>query len=205
MPTSHDPFARIKMTGLGLCFVTVAGMLFAFQPGQPSNQMFAEATPVAPAPVVPPAALPDPAASTTAALEIAPESFRSYAPTESLTPVARFNSRLLDAGGESASRTLRRLLRQPLRVGKPDATFTSLGPFVSETLTDLGYGPQDGTRLRDILVQAITEGQSDAYIDALLNRAVARGEMRIPAGLQNGTGGIETGHLLDVLVRKARL
>ena len=45
-------------------------------------------------------------------------------------------------------------------------------------------------------MQALAEGQSNAYIDALLNTAAGRGEMSVPVALQTASGRLDTDTLL---------
>mgnify|MGYP000518098408 CR=1 FL=1 len=57
-----------------------------------------------------------------------------------------------------------------------------------------------GDRLHGLLVQALAEGQSDAYIDALLNTAVTRGDFRAPVALTMSSGRFNADVLLQELV-----
>jgi hypothetical protein len=81
----------------------------------------------------------------------------------------------------------------------------ALHKLTASVLTDFGYAPRPGDRLHQLLVQALADNQSDAYVDALLNTAAGRGEFAIPLGLQAVDGRLNTEALLYVVrVRKAR-
>jgi hypothetical protein len=54
--------------------------------------------------------------------------------------------------------------------------------------------------LHGLLVQALAEGQSDTYIDALLNTAVTRGDFRALVALTMPSGRFTTDALLQELV-----
>jgi hypothetical protein len=59
-----------------------------------------------------------------------------------------------------------------------------------------GYNAATGDRLYGLLARALAEGQSDAYIDALLNMAVTRGNFRSPVALAMSSGFFNTDVLL---------
>lgn len=57
--------------------------------------------------------------------------------------------------------------------------------------------------IEDLIVQALQKGQSDAYVDALLNEAHDQGAIHVPAALQTSEGRVDTGTLLAQLVAKS--
>lgn len=72
--------------------------------------------------------------------------------------------------------------------------------LASDVLAKFGYRVGADDRLHGLLVQALAEGQSDAYIDALLNFAVTRGDFRAPVALTMSSGRFNTDALLQELV-----
>lgn len=61
-------------------------------------------------------------------------------------------------------------------------------------------GPQS---LNALIVQAMRDGQSDAYVDAILNEAVGAGEVAAPEALVTSSGEVDTATLLDSLVQRS--
>lgn len=57
--------------------------------------------------------------------------------------------------------------------------------------------------MEQLVVQALQQGQSDAYIDALINEAAAAGSIEVPGSLRTNAGRVDTGTLLADLVRKS--
>ncbi|MFN4158926.1 MAG: LysM peptidoglycan-binding domain-containing protein [Gemmobacter sp.] len=58
--------------------------------------------------------------------------------------------------------------------------------------------------LQRLVTQALREGQSDAYIDALVNEAAGRGEIAAPPGLVTAEGRVDTAVLLASIVARAQ-
>ena len=92
----------------------------------------------------------------------------------------------------------------------PPATDTGdLRSMTSGVLAALGAatGPAPGAtgpqKLETLIVQALRQGQSDAYLDALLNEAAATGAVTIPAALVTSDGRVDTVTLLASLVQKS--
>ena len=121
-----------------------------------------------------------------------------------LTEVSRSDASLLQIETVSASEAVSRQLRQPIRLTDTDASRSDLRSLTAAVLADFGYKVIPGDRLHGLLVQASTEGQSNAYIDALLNTAAARGEFTPPLQLQMTSGRLDTETLLIALVRYAQ-
>lgn len=57
----------------------------------------------------------------------------------------------------------------------------------------------DATNLERLIVEALRQGQSDDYIDALVNHAAKRGEVEVPGSLITADGRVDTSTLLTVL------
>ena len=57
--------------------------------------------------------------------------------------------------------------------------------------------------MQDLVTQALKQGQSDAYIDALLNEAADTGSIAVPSALRTEAGRVDTATLLAALVRKS--
>lgn len=63
----------------------------------------------------------------------------------------------------------------------------------------LGSTQSDETALEQLVVKALRQGQSEAYIDALVNDAAQKGQVAVPQALITQDGRIDTGSLLAVL------
>ena len=111
--------------------------------------------------------------------------------------VTRFETPLLSVGGIQRAEHVSKLLRQPIRLNGATRDIRALS---REVLAKFGYNASVGDRLHGLLVQALAEGQSDAYIDALLNTAVTRGDFRAPVALTMPSGRFTTDALLQELV-----
>lgn len=65
-------------------------------------------------------------------------------------------------------------------------------------------GKSEGTEsLQSIIVQALRAGESDAYIDALLNAAKIKGEIQVPEALVTNTGKVDTSVILASIIQSA--
>ena len=58
-------------------------------------------------------------------------------------------------------------------------------------------------KLQALIAQALKQGQSDSYIDALLNEAASRGEVAVPKALVTPEGRVDTATLLANIVASA--
>ena len=104
---------------------------------------------------------------------------------------------LLSIGGIERAEDVSKLLRQPFRL---NGATRDIRPLSREVLASFGYNASAGDRLHGLLVQALAEGQSDTYIDALLNTAVTRGDFRALVALTMPSGRFTTDALLQELV-----
>ncbi len=59
--------------------------------------------------------------------------------------------------------------------------------------------------LRTLVAQALREGQSDSYIDALVNEAAGRGDITVPKALVTNEGRVDTATILASIVAQARI
>lgn len=143
-------------------------------------------------PVVEPGIVATPPPEPATSQEIVPE-----------TEVTRAAASLLELRQQLASRETSHLLRRPVAGLAPDARHLDLPRLVTDVLTGFGYEVVPNDRLHVLLVQALADQKSDAYIDALLNTALARDEFEPPARLQTINGRLNTPMLLDALVRRA--
>jgi hypothetical protein len=114
--------------------------------------------------------------------------------------VTRTDLRLLDAPGAQVSERL----SQPILVEEQRAATLDLKALTTRALRQFGHSPGSDDRLRALLVDALERRQSDAYIDALLNTAAARGEFVVPRRLRNANGRLETQRLLEAIVMQTQ-
>lgn len=88
---------------------------------------------------------------------------------------------------------------------------TSMRSLTSSFLTKLsGDAPAvpqveaDGkAKLTALIEQALSEGQSDDYLDALMTEAVAKGDIEVSDGMKTTAGAVDTKVLLASLVSKS--
>ncbi|OWV52433.1 hypothetical protein CDZ98_25170 [Mameliella alba] len=66
-----------------------------------------------------------------------------------------------------------------------------------------GAGAPDSGDLQTLVVQALRQGQSDAYLDALLNEARDSGRIAVPEALITSDGKVDTTTLLATLVQRS--
>lgn len=88
----------------------------------------------------------------------------------------------------------------------PAATDAPLEQMTASVLASLsGAAPKTDApaSMSDLVTQALGQGQSDAYIEALLNEAASSGAIAVPASLQTEAGRVDTKTLLAELVRKS--
>ncbi|MEL7099190.1 MAG: hypothetical protein AAGM84_10220 [Pseudomonadota bacterium] len=168
--------SNMKLLSIAAAFLIVTIGLIVLQPGLSGP----DAQPVAEAPALAPTTSPRP-----------PEVTRSTA------------SPLGAVALPSASEAVSRQLRQPIRLTDTTAAHRDLPSLAAAVLQDFGHRPASDDRLHQLLVQALSERQSNAYIDALLNAAAARGEFAIPMRLERADGRLDTAALLTALVQRS--
>ena len=177
--------------------VSVAGLL-AFSPD--STRRVSQPLPVEPAPLV----------------------------SDTIAPAQQ----LAESEGASTAAALRRITQVKAAVPEPtindvtDGLMVELGLRSAEggpetdTLKAMSLGALSGIRaitgkaegaqdldaapsLQSLVAQALRDGKSDAYIDALVNEAVGRGEIAAPRALVTVDGRVDTHVLLASLVAQA--
>ena len=72
-------------------------------------------------------------------------------------------------------------------------------------LTGKSAAPVKKSGLQDLIAAALSEGQSDEYIDALVNEAAAGGKVSVPEMLVTSDGRVDTATLLASIVQQATL
>lgn len=77
-----------------------------------------------------------------------------------------------------------------------------LGSVTGKQVTPEAALPK-GPSLQSLVAAALRDGKPDAYIDALVNEAAGRGEIRVPKALFTSEGRVDTAVLLAGLVSKA--
>ena len=65
--------------------------------------------------------------------------------------------------------------------------------------------PQPSSGLQAIVAQALREGKSDSYIDAIVNEAAGKGEISVPKALVTNDGRVDTATILASIVSQARV
>ncbi|MEM9636047.1 MAG: hypothetical protein AAGA94_00245 [Pseudomonadota bacterium] len=95
-------------------------------------------------------------------------------------------------------------LRQPVRLTDQSAQMHDLRLLAGRALETFSHASSQDDALARILVQTLAERQSDAYIDAALNAALARGEFAAPAALTTPFGELDTQRLLTAVLRAAQ-
>lgn len=111
--------------------------------------------------------------------------------------VSRADASLLDP--EPAVSTAHRLRTMTDAAGQP----VHLSRLTERVLNRFGYTPRSGKALQGILLTALTQEQSDAYIDTLLNMAARRKEFVISGQLRLANGRPDTETLLATLISYA--
>ncbi len=91
-------------------------------------------------------------------------------------------------------------LRRPIRLVGTDHRVHDLRGLTAEALAGFGHQVGQTDALHNLLVTTLSEGQSDAYIDAALNAARIRGEFQTPKALLTVAGKIDTKALLTSLL-----
>lgn len=94
---------------------------------------------------------------------------------------------------------------------KPKPAPASVSPSSDDRAMTLGVlanikAAKDPSKrgLQTLIVQALREGQSDAYIDQMINAAAYSGDIAVPAELITATGRVDTQVLLATLVDRSQ-
>ena len=111
------------------------------------------------------------------------------------------------AADADLSRTTSALLAELGRAPASGAEGDALMAMTQDVLSNLTGGgapdtPKSGD-LQTLVVQALRQGQSDAYLDALLNEARDSGRIAVPEALITSDGKVDTTTLLATLVQRS--
>lgn len=202
--------AKITVLLVVMTFLVVTIALIALQPRpEPAPPWLAGGTPEtqAPAPQAAQVATPAKPAEPVEFVAAPPQPAPAPRPEPKPAPVVeqsvtRADASLLELRQASRSTEASVVLRQL-------ASSTGTGPddlplLARNVLDSFGYPVRRGDRLHALLVASLSNQKSDAYIDALLNTAAARGEFSPPFALVLPTGRMDTNSLLQAMVRAAR-
>lgn len=109
--------------------------------------------------------------------------------------ISRAGLELIDTPTSSPEkeRLLSSAKRLQVLAAKPDI---DLKPVIRTVLASLGGTPDTVDKVQALLLGAVTMGRSDAYIDALLNSAAARGDFEVPGALVTLSGRLDSPSLL---------
>ena len=179
---SEDPHAEgassnMKLMLIAAAFLLVTIGLILMQPSRAPQQMAASEQSI----VAPTAA-------------VTPETQVARATSSQQTQdVTRSSTSLLTLTQSELTGDVSKMLRSPIRL---NGQRNDLRQLAKTALESFGHTAVPGDALYDLLVQALAEGQSNAYIDALLNTAAGRGEMSVPVALQTASGRLDTETLL---------
>ena len=204
----------VMMAVTSFLLVTIA--LVALQPRHDSGpSRVAETSVEAPAQAKsPPSPTPASAAETIATVQPEPVPEQKPVPAPVASRVETPLSRTVETAVTRSETSLLELQRATRSTQASDvlhqlATQGGRGPadlqvVARQVLAGFGYAARDGDRLHALLVGALSHQKSDAYIDALLNTAAARGEFSPPLALVMPTGRMDTSSLLRAMVLAAR-
>ena len=162
-----------RLAGLTLGLAVVIGALLALQSGPDTP---AETAAVAPTPAPTPS--PEPATSVLASAAVA-----APAPAPVSTPEAKAPSATDQLLAQMTAGTLAALRKQTEATA---AATTAAAPAA------------ESSALYALVLKAVSQGQSDAYVDRLLNEAHKSGEVTIPAALIRQDGSVDTATILTV-------
>lgn len=223
----------IRITLLAIAFVAVTFGLLVFQPGATQIRdrlAWTDATPVTRAAATPdtlavaPVSRTAPAASDDVSAVLAAlvrEAGQPTAPAPSAgggipaaspNPAAAITAAVQAAqgtkGDELAQMTNALLAELGGPVGASTADGDALMAMTNGVLAGLRgvSAPADPARpvsLQTLVVQALREGQSDAYLDALLNEARDTGRVVVPEALVTSDNKVDTATLLASLVQRS--
>ncbi|MEP4195107.1 MAG: LysM domain-containing protein [Aliishimia sp.] len=134
------------------------------------------------------------------------------APVEELEPqydvVARAQMPLLSVSftpiDRVTSAAITEQLRQPIRLINIGVPKRDLPTLTDDVLTLLSpKNAQSSQGMQDLLTDAVTQRQSDAYIRVLLNTAAERGQFEVPPTLRTTTGTFDAYSLLKAMAQTA--
>lgn len=218
----------IRIILFSIAFVAVTAALIVFKPGaahirdrmagEPDMVTRAATTPdpLARSVEAPRASGPDPAGDVTAVLSaLVREAQKPAVPAPQPQPQSA-NPALAIAAAVKASQgagagdpaVATALLSQLGKAPAAGAEGDALMAMTQDVLANLtggakGAGAPHSGDLQTLVVQALRQGQSDAYLDALLNEARDSGRIAVPEALITSDGKVDTTTLLATLVQRS--
>ncbi len=219
----------IRMILISAAFIGVSVALVVIQPGamrardrmadapDPGSVTRAAATPDSLPSAIVQRAAPIPGANGDVSTVLAALVRESQQPSARPMPEALSNPALAITAAVRASQqprdgdlanTTRAILADLKRSSSRGADDDALMAMTQGVLTKLSGGAAADTRgpqagLQTLVVQALREGQSDAYLDALLNEARNTGQLVVPEALITSDGKVDTSTLLASLVQQS--
>jgi hypothetical protein len=199
-----DRSGNFLILGLAVLFgVMTLGMLMLRPPVEPTNAdqiAAAQPTPApAPVPEPEPAAMtatyveptlrpvlrPQPASASTEPAPVQQAAQTNTEVTRAALPILNVTqvSNTPNATNNFAARDIARALRQPVQPTTNGVRVIDLPALTSVVLTVFSAQSQFDTQLKQLTQRSVGEQQSDAYVTALLNSAVERNRLTIPAAL----------------------
>jgi nucleoid-associated protein YgaU len=197
----------IRIILFSIAFVAVTAALIVFQPGAAHirDRMAAEPDMVTRA-----ATAPDPLPRALARSVEAPQvAAPAPAPTPQVNPAlaiaAAVKASQAPAGDPAFTTALLSELGKAPAAGAEGDALMAMTQDVLANLTGgaKGAGAPDSGDLQTLVVQALRQGQSDAYLDALLNEARDSGRIAVPEALITSDGKVDATTLLATLVQRS--
>lgn len=113
--------------------------------------------------------------------------------------VTRSSTSLLSLSSSAPHLDVSKRLRHPIRL---DGHHHDLNDMSHKALAKFGHDESHDEKVHALLVQALSEGQSDAYIGALFDSLASKGKIEVPAALRTASGGMNTVALLQALAEQ---
>jgi nucleoid-associated protein YgaU len=82
---------------------------------------------------------------------------------------------------------------------------SGIGAITGNTATTASQNPTPTSALEMLVVQALKQGQNDAYIDTLVNEAATAGTITVPQILVTSDGRVDTHVLLASIITQATI
>lgn len=95
------------------------------------------------------------------------------------------------------------ILRPPLRLSQAQMMRPDFQVLIAKAMDAIAPGAPVDQALQRMIAGALEAGQSNQFVDALLNTAHAKGEITVPPALMTGAGAINTELLLSAMVTVA--
>jgi hypothetical protein len=184
-PQDEGVSSNMKMMMIAAGFLIVTIGLILMQPGRGPQQMAALDQEI----IAPTAAVIDQSSYQTTSF--------SNSASDANQDVTRSDTSLLSLSQTKLTGDVSKMLRSPIRLSGQQ---NDLRQLAKTALENYGHTAEPGDKLYDLFVQALAEGQSNAYIDALLNTSAGRGDFDVPVALQTASGRLDTDALLYGLV-----